>query len=231
MRQHGDKARVAPLGQRGFSVWQFVAAIVAGGVLMMVVAQGAGLIDVARVMMTTQQLHSLDAALRTFRDRYRGLPGDGRDLHRVFTRPEARFYQDGGFVDLTGNGRIDGDFFDPLSPTGEQYMAWRDLRAAGFWPGEATHIGLAAMPENLFGGMMGFAAANLGLADVVCLTDVPGPSARALDTRLDDGAIHTGTVRARIRRDGANLRNVFPDPDTAPYADDAVYMVCRQWQG
>jgi hypothetical protein len=148
----------------------------------------------------------------------------------MFNRAEARFYQGGGFVDLTGNGRIDGDFFDPLSPTGEQYMAWRDLRTAGFWPGEAAHIGLAAMPENLFGGVMGFAATNLGLSNVVCLTDVPGPSARALDARMDDGVIDTGAVRGRIRRDGANVRNVFPDPDTAPYADGDIYMICRQWQ-
>lgn len=197
---------------------------------MLAVVQGAGMIDQVRVLVTAQQLHGLDAALRTFQDRYAALPGDGPDLHRVLNRPEARFYTAAGVVDRTGNGRIDGDFFDPLSPTGEQYMAWRDLRTAGFWPGDAGYIGLAAMPENLFGGVMGFSAANLGLDSVVCLTAVPGPAARALDDRLDDGAIATGTVRARIRQSEPHLRNVYPAPDTAPYADDATYLVCRQWQ-
>lgn len=217
-------------GQRGFSVWQFVAACAVGGVLMMVVVRGAGVIDPLRVMVTVQQLHSLDAALRTFQDRYRALPGDGPDLHRLLTRPPARFYTSAGFVDLTGNGRIDGDFLDPLSPTGEQYMAWRDLRTAGLWPGDAGFIGLAAMPENLFGGVMGFAAANLGLDAVVCLTAVPGSAARALDERLDDGVIATGTVRARIRQRDPELQNTYPTPDSTPYTSEVTYLVCRQWQ-
>ncbi|MGC2854827.1 hypothetical protein ACM64Y_05075 [Novispirillum sp. DQ9] len=227
-----EETRAAPLGQRGFSIWQFVAALAVGGVLMMVVAQGAGLIDAVRVMVTAQQLRGLDAALRGFEDRYRALPGDGVDLHRAFGRPEARFYQGGVFVDRTGNGRIDGDFFDTLSPTGEQYMAWRDLRASGFWAGDAELIGMAAMPDSLFsGGVMGFSAANLGLEDVVCLTNVPGAAARSLDERLDDGVLATGTLRARIRETAPELRSVYPHPGDGAYADDQVYMVCRRWRG
>lgn len=225
-----DETRAVPLGQRGFSIWQFVAALFVGGALMLVVAQGAGLIDAAKVMVTAQQLRSLDAALRGFQDRYRALPGDGEDFDRLFHRPEARFFVDGGFIDRTGNGRIDGDFFDTLSPTGEQYMAWRDLRASGYWSGDAELIGVAAMPDNFFGGVMGFSATNLGLADVVCLTNVPGRAARALDDSLDDGVLATGRLRARVRETAPELRNVYAAPGEGPYDDGAVYLVCRQWK-
>lgn len=225
-----EETRAAPTGQRGFSVWQFVAALVAGGVLWMVVAQGHVLVDGVRVMVVGHQLESLDAALRGFQERYGALPGDGRDLHRLLNRPEARFYEDGAFIDRTANGRIDGDFFDALSPTGEQYMAWRDLRTAGFWAGEAEHIGLAAMPDTVFGGVMGFARTNLGLDDVVCLTNVPGAAARRLDQRLDDGAIATGRLRARIRETAPELRNTYATPGAEPYADDQLYLLCRQWR-
>lgn len=215
---------------RGYSIWQFVAALVVGGALMMMVAQGAGLIDGVRVMVSRQTLLGLDSALRSFVDRHDALPGDGVDLAARFERPEARFFENGAFVDRTGNGHIDGDFLDPLSPTGEQYMAWRDLRASGFWTGDAELIGLAAMPDSPFGGVMGFAGANLGLEDVVCLTDVPGPAARALDDSLDDGSMATGRVRARIREVTPQLRNVYAAPGGGPYAEDAVYLLCRRWK-
>lgn len=195
----------------------------------MVVAQGAGLTDRVRVLVAAQQLRNLDAALRGFFDRHRALPGDGVEFHRLFRRPEARFFEGGTFIDRTGNGRIDGDLFDPLSPTGEQYMAWRDLRAAGFWTGDAHLIGVAAMPDTPFGGVMGFSAAALGLEDVVCLTNVPGRAARALDDSLDDGAMATGTLRARARDAPSPRRSVATAPGTGPYVDDAVYLLCRQW--
>lgn len=196
------------------------------GMMMIGIGQAALMVDGVRVFVLTMRIESLDGAIASFRDRYKALPGDSDDVGRMLGRPPARFWTADGFVSRAGNGHLDGRFFDRASPEGEQYMAWRDLRLAGFWPGDGELIGLAAMPDNPFGGVMGFSDANLGLRGVLCMTAVPGEAARTLDQRTDDGVMATGQTRARVREVDPEVRSVYPAPGEGDYRAEETYMVC-----
>lgn len=197
-----------------------------GGLMMVGVVKGAAMIDVMRTWQATRLVENVEAAIGTYRDRYASLPGDDDRAAAVLGRQAARFWTGAGFISLAGNGVIDGLFFDRLSPQGEQYMAWRDLRLAGLWPGDGELIGLAAMPDNPFGGVMGFSQANLGLRHVLCLTAVPGAAAASIDAESDDGILSTGRIRARVRDVAPEVRSVYPTPGAGDYDVAETYMVC-----
>ncbi len=129
-------------------------------------------------------------------------------------------------VSLAGNGKIDGLLDDPGNASGEQYMAWRDLRSAGLVEGDPTLLGQSARPENFFDGDFGFAENNLGLEQVLCLTRVPGRDAELIDKRLDDGSVSTGRLRGTSRWDPVYAKNQFDAPDTAPYDPEKTYIIC-----
>ena len=69
-------------------------------------------------------------------------------------------------------------------------------------------------------------AVGAGDADnKVCLSQVPGSAAIAIDTELDDGLGATGRLRATLGTGGANTA-----PSNAvlaaPYSEDNVYTIC-----
>jgi hypothetical protein len=133
---------------------------------------------------------------------------------------------DGLPVSFLGDGIIQGELDDPVNVSGEQYSAWRDLRAAGMMEGDPALVGKSAQPENIFDGFFGFAQDNLGLQQVLCLTKVPGRDAQLLDTKLDDGNIATGRLRGTSRWDPAHAKNHFTTPDIAPYDPQKTYIIC-----
>lgn len=57
---------------------------------------------------------------------------------------------------------------------------------------------------------------------MVCLGNVPGKAAAALDVQLDDGRPDSGTFRAT---QGAN--NAPPAAAATAYSEDQTYTVCR----
>lgn len=204
--------------QAGYSAIEMAIAVAIIGTFMLIVLWGTGLVDVGKTYTARRQFENTFAAVLAFRDRWQVLPGDSDAVGVLMGRPPARFHDGEKIINLTTNGVIDGDLIDPASPEGEQYAAWRDLRKSGFYPGAPELIGVAALPDNPFGGIAGFAGEAFGLAMPLCMTLIPGPAALQLDTWLDDGKPLTGRVRSG--------RTVKGPPGQGAYDEATAYTVC-----
>ncbi|MBX7197997.1 MAG: prepilin-type N-terminal cleavage/methylation domain-containing protein [Rhodospirillaceae bacterium] len=212
--------------QRGFSAIEVTIAIVILGIVFMLVLKGAIAVQAMRALLTAYRIQDLQTAVNLYGAELRALPGDDPGAPARYGRPEARVIIDGTPEFLSGNARIDGLLTDTLNSNAETYMAWRDLRYAGFVEGDPGLAGDQAPPENLFGGIYGFDQGNLGQeAGSLCLTKVPGYAAELIDKKLDDGIIDKGKVVATSRF-SIDQHNHFSAPDTAGYDVKKTYIIC-----
>ncbi len=213
--------------QRGFTLIEIAIVLVIIGLLLGGVLQGQQLIENSRVKSATNSLNGLAAATFSYQDRYGRLPGDDPDA--ITTRGATWTRAAGG----DGDGVIDDSMtvFNP-GTTDETSYFFQDLRSAGFIAGDPADDGAEALPANPFGGLITVMTDNTILQDSnmnplqgtkVCMGNVGGSAAIALDTQLDDGNSDTGRLRA-----SANAT-----PNTAPataadatYSEDSTYTVC-----
>jgi hypothetical protein len=173
---------------------------------------------------------AISAANNAYTDRFRRTAGDDGPLVNLTARG-------GPWATVTVGGDNDGQLeivaAAVFAPVTESLAFWQSLRAAGFVTGDPSLVGVAASPRNAFGGLIGvigpLAVPITGAPGAsVCLSQVPGPAARALDAQLDDGVPLTGDFRATVAVAGANTA-----PGAAPaagvgYVDTLVYTVCRE---
>lgn len=212
--------------QRGFSAIETTIAIVILGVVFLLTLKGAIAVQAMRALLTTYAVQDFRTAVSLYLAEQRQLPGDDPAAPARYGRPEAQVYVEGAPRSLAGNARLDGLLTDTLSPNAEPYMAWRDLRYAGFVEGDPGLIGDMALPGNLFGGVYGFDQGNLGQEKgSLCLTKVPGYAAQMIDKKLDDGIIDKGAVVATARF-SIDQHNHFSAPDSEAYDTEKTYIVC-----
>ena len=219
------KLRHHPL-KSGFGVIEIAIAIIILGMVYVFTLQGLTLISSMRAFVLAQQIGQYRSAMQTYLNEYRALPGDDPGAVGRWPRPEALFDIGKGLISMAGDGKINGLFDDPANPLGEQYVAWRDLRYAGYVTGDNTLVGQSARPETIRDITYGFAEDNLGLQQVLCLTRVPGEDAALLDKRLDDGVISTGKLRGTSKWDPVGANNHFAKPDEEPYDPEKTYIIC-----
>lgn len=214
--------------QRGFTLIEIAIVLVIIGLLLGGVLQGQQLIENSRVKSATNDFNGIAAAVFSYQDRYGRLPGDdpGALSARGASWPRAS---------TAGNGNgVIASAASAFAPTTTEEVGYffQDLRSAGFISGDPTDTGTAALPSNPFGGLITIVTSGI-LADAssnnlngtkVCMGNVGGSAAIALDTSLDDGTSNTGRFRASS--DGGT-------PNTAPaataatsYSEDATYTVC-----
>ncbi|MGE0282896.1 MAG: type II secretion system protein [Rhodospirillaceae bacterium] len=211
---------------RGFGVIELAVAIIVLGIAFVLTLKGTTLIAPMRAFVVAQQINQYRSAVQHYQVDFRGMPGDDPGAPERFNRPPALFNAGARPLSLVGDSKIDGLFDDAGNASGEQYMAWNDLRRAGYIEGDPTLVGPSARPENIYGGVFGFAAENLGLQQVLCLTQVPGTDAELIDKRLDDANIATGRIRATSQWDPVGRKNNFPEPDAVPYDPEKTYIIC-----
>ncbi len=225
-------ARLTPMGilvryRRGFGVIELAIAMVILGIVFVMTLKAGVLVDSIRAVMVTYQIQSIQNRILVYRADYAAFPGDDPRAARRFGRENAMFLRQNAVVSFVGDDKIDGKLSDALSPNGEQFMAWRDLRYAGAWPGDPKTPGLSALPENPFGGVYGFDEGNLGQTKgSICATRIPGHAAAMIDDRLDDGLPDKGAVVATSRYDSSIALNHFDEPDSQPYSVEKEYIIC-----
>ena len=95
-------------------------------------------------------------------------------------------------------------------------------------PPPPDDTGAAALPRNSFGGLTAVVVQAMGgglQGPKVCLSQVPGKAAAAIDTQIDDGQGATGKMRATLGSAGANT-NPNAAVLAAPYSEDDYYTIC-----
>lgn len=215
------KSMNAKKAQSGFTLIEIAIVLVIVGLLLGGVLQGQQLIENSRVRAAVNDFNGVPAGAFSYMDRYRRFPGD--DLFTPADRGGA--WTTTGIVIGNASGTLDGAIATTFNPTGEVLAFWQHLRAAGFIPGNPGTTGPQALPQNPFGGLVGInSSAIQGMpagVNKLCMNNVGGTAALALDGRLDDGVPNTGNFRA----------NAAATPNAAAattYNTDVLYTVCNR---
>ena len=196
--------------QAGFTLVEIAIVLVIVGLLLAGVLKGQEMIENGRVKSAANDLNGISAAYNSYLDRYRTVPGDDGPTANITPRGGPWTAMVGG----NGNGvvvALAAATFAPAATGDENELFFRHLRAAGYLAGDSTATLVNALPLNAWGGRVGIvnvasiqqraAVARL----LVCMGNVPGMAAAALDTQLDDGRPSGGSLRATT---GAN--NAIP---------------------
>jgi len=215
--------------QQGFTLIEIAIVLVIIGLLVGGVLQGQELIENSRVKQAVKDMNGTAAAVFAYQDRYGRTPGDDGPTATVQGRGSSWSSANiGGDADgqletnrnQTFNGAVEGDAF------------WRQLKAAGFIAGVPADTCLAALPSNSWGGLVGvtsqIAMGGLG-GNKVCLSQVPGSAAIAIDGEIDDGSGASGRLRAT---QGTSGQNTLPasgaQGGSGVYSEDNVYTLCHR---
>lgn len=213
--------------QSGFTWMEFAIVLVIFGLLVGGILQGIELINNSRIKKSAGDFQSIATAYVSYQDRHQRLPGDDGPLASLQARS-------GEWASVTKAGNANGDLDIALDDTwhasGEHAAFWQHLRAAGSIPGDPSKEGVASQPRNAFSGLMGITTARShnGLAGVkMCMSQMPGKAAAALDLQLDDGAPRTGDLRAN---QGIRSQDTDPDNNNPPaaYSEAGEYTICKR---
>ncbi len=216
--------RLSRRAQSGFTLVEIAIVLVIIGLLLGGVLKGQELIENGRVKNAANDMNGISAAYNSYLDRYRKLPGDDGPIGVLTARGGQ--WTTAGILAGTNNGVLGVNAGQTFTGGGEGTQFFQHLRASGFITGNPGDAGANAMPVNAWGGRLGVTNAVVqgrpAARVLVCLGNVPGKAAAALDVQLDDGLPNNGAFRAT---QGAN--NAPPGAAAAAYSEDQTYTVCR----
>ena len=182
--------------QAGFTLVEIAIVLVIIGLLLGGVLKGQELINQAKIKNVANDFNGLTAAIYSYQDRYKRLPGDDPG--------QTRWSVGGSTLTVTtdsgdGDSKVDGKY-QSTTDTDESRKFWLNLRLAGFISGETNTIANgSAQPINAAGGILGVQHGGLGLSGlIICSGSLPAKIAQAIDSQFDDGNATTGAVRAHL---------------------------------
>ncbi|MGZ5781355.1 MAG: hypothetical protein ACXWIN_10415, partial [Burkholderiaceae bacterium] len=166
-------------------------------------------------------------------DRFHALPGDDGGSGAGAPSLANLTARGGAWASVTtfgnNNGVITATQGNVFTAGGETVQFWQQLKAAGFISGNPADAGVAALPRNAFNGLTGVGTGVTPTAGTavfsVCQSQVPGKSARAIDTQMDDTVSNKGSVLATTS--AAVGVNQAPGAAAAAYSDDNQYTICK----
>jgi prepilin-type N-terminal cleavage/methylation domain-containing protein len=216
--------------QSGFTLIEIAIVLVIIGLLLGGVLQGQKMIENGRIKAAANDFNGMSAAVNAYRDKYKFLPGDdnfGGAPNTATGRGWTVTTNAGGNADGLLTGATPGTTFN--APGGERLGFYQMLRASGLITGASTTVGLAALPNNPWGGLESVAQMTPALGGLnglaLCMSQVPGAAALALDNQLDDGVANTGSLVSTV---GVSGQNTQPGvPSNLQYNENNVYTVCR----
>jgi prepilin-type N-terminal cleavage/methylation domain-containing protein len=188
--------------QSGFTLVEIAIVLVIIGLLLGGILKGQEMITQAKIKNVINDFNGVTAAVNSYQDRYRALPGDDATAATRWTTQ--------GAISGNGNGALEGVYNNVVTTTPttaqESNLFWWHLRLGGFVPGAVT-AGVAAglQPPNATNGIIGVQSSiggtnNLGFtSNIVCSSNLPDKIAIAVDTQMDDGTPAAGEVRGTLQ--------------------------------
>jgi prepilin-type N-terminal cleavage/methylation domain-containing protein len=183
--------------ERGFTLVELAIVIVIIGILLGGIIKGRELIQNAKVKRTYSTYKELAAAINTYQDRYKFLPGDDP---QATTRGFAVAVTNGNGNGIIGVGAATTDPDFTCTATGtEQADIWSELRQSGIISEGNGFVN----PTHPFGGAIAVsyynapavAGGQARLAHWIHFQNVPFDVAQQLDRQYDDGNAGTGDIR------------------------------------
>lgn len=179
--------------QAGFTLVEIAIVMVIIGLLLGGVLKGREIITNAKIKNLENDYQGVTAAIYSYQDRYRALPGDDKGA--------ARFGTTVGVGD--GNGQITG-LFNSTTATDESSKFWLHLRNAGLVAGTVTD---QQPPPNAFGGLTGVTTGAVNIPGlIVGFGSIPQNIANIVESRQDDGVPKTGNIQA-LKSDATPVDN------------------------
>ena len=194
--------------QTGFTLVEIAIVLVIIGLLLGGILKGQEMITQAKIKNIINDFNGITAAMNSYQDRYRALPGDDAGATRWT-----------GTVAGNGNGILNSaaaaaaQYKNPpgaaASAAEEANLFWHHLRLAGFVAGATTYPQGGQQPNNAVNGIIGVqtgaGASTLGFSsNIICTTNLPDKIAVAIDTQMDDATAATGQVRGVGPQAGPN---------------------------
>ncbi|RKZ63486.1 MAG: prepilin-type cleavage/methylation domain-containing protein [Candidatus Parabeggiatoa sp. nov. 2] len=198
--------------QAGFTLVEIAIVMVIIGLLLGGVLKGQEMVTNAKVKNLESDVNGITAAVYSYQDRYRALPGDDKKADR--------------FIDITTCTNLCGDgnrkialgtaahAFDSTIDGEESRLFWMHLRNAGLVNGDP---GDQTQPTNAFGGLTGVSTTltndNVKLpSHFIGFTEIPKKVADIIESHGDDGNSGKGSVQghkitASSVADGENYNN------------------------
>lgn len=201
--------------QKGFTLVEIAIVMVIIGLLLGGVLKGQEVITNARLKKIVNDFNGISAAVFSYQDRYRALPGDDREADTKFGT---------GVPNGNGTGIIDGNFDQRTGTTAETRRVWMHLRKSGLVAGSTDHTAEAAyeQPTHAYGGKVGIDNAIFGIrGHAVCYELLANDIALLVDTQNDDGVPNSGSVQAGTGNRG-------PTGANSDYTNTNGYNLCMR---
>ena len=170
--------------QKGFTLVEIAIVMVIIGLLLGGVLKGQQMIANAKIKSLVNHAQGLSAAIYSYQDRYKALPGD--DPKATTNLPGA---SGGCLAANLGNGNGNGQIT-------EYFAAPQQLACAGLITG--TYNGTSDNILSPYGTVVYiyYQALQGKTGNILRYDNLPADVAQALDTMLDDGVYNTGSIRA-----------------------------------
>src|SRR5665647_1149015 len=139
--------------QTGFTLVEIAIVLVIIGLLLGGILKGQEMITQAKIKNVLNDFNGISAAVNSYQDRYRALPGDELNAQTVARWGAAAFGGDGNGTFIRGATAAATDVYNnpaeaPAATTAEANLFWSHLRLAGFVPGATSGVPSTNQPNN-----------------------------------------------------------------------------------
>jgi len=227
---------VAPKSaQSGFTLVEIAIVLVIIGLLLGGILKGQEMITQAKIKNLINDFNGLGAAIYSYQDRYRALPGDESNANTV-ARWGANAFGGNGNGLFYRTAQLATDTYNnipaaaPSATTPESNLFWMHLRLSGF-VGGSTDTTIAAStlpPANSVNGIVGVQTSGMGFSsNIICTSNLPDKVAIAVDTQVDDGSSIRGQVRGQLQTTPNEAASATSP--TVEYAETGTnqYLICK----